>query len=69
MAHDDELDIPPFLDRRNKLQQTLPVMAGTKNTSRDTISTAIANLPELIERAAARLLQDLLKVVGRGAGG
>lgn len=45
MAHDDDVDIPPFLDRRNK-----PAPSGLE-------STAAANIPALIVRSAARLMQ------------
>ena len=45
MAHDDDLDLPPFLDRRNK-----PAPGGLE-------PTAAADLPALIVRSAARLMQ------------
>jgi hypothetical protein len=45
MTHDDDLDIPPFLDRRNQ-----PAPTGSA-------STAAPNIPALIVRSAARLMQ------------
>jgi hypothetical protein len=54
MADHHDLEIPPFLDRRPRRAKIVPV-ANTEDGGLSTTSST--SLPELIERASARLIQ------------